>query len=89
MSLVDQEIDVNVPYIVNSDDPVVNRVYDEICSKMGLSFVPNIFKAMAHQPAMLEAKWESYKAIMLHGSLSRLTKELIAVAVSSVNSCFY
>ena len=38
---------------------------------------------------MLKAKWEAYKAIMARGELRRLTKELIAVAVSAVNACFY
>lgn len=89
MSLVDQEIKVNVPYVVETKDPVVSQVYDEIQTELGLSFVPNIFKAMAHQPAMLQAKWESYKMVMLEGVLKPSTKELIAVTVSAVNGCSY
>jgi alkylhydroperoxidase family enzyme len=89
MSLVDREIDVNVPYVLASEDPVVRDVYGEIKARMGIPFIPNIFKALAHQPEMLQAKWESYKAIMGQGRLRRLTKELIAVAVSAVNACFY
>ncbi len=89
MSLIDREIDVNVPYVIESDDPVVQTVYGEIKKTMGIPFVPNIFKAMAHQPAALEAKWQSYKAVMLAGDLSRLSKELVAIAVSAVNACYY
>lgn len=89
LSLIDREIDVNVPYVLESDDPAVRQVYDEIKAKMGIPFIPNIFKALAHQPAMLQAKWESYQAIMLTGRLRRRTKELIAIAVSAVNGCFY
>ncbi len=89
MALIDKEIDVNVPYILESDDATVNRVYDEIKQNFGIPFIPNIFKALAHYPDALEAKWEAYKAIMLRGELQRLTKELIAVAVSGVNACFY
>jgi alkylhydroperoxidase/carboxymuconolactone decarboxylase family protein YurZ len=89
MSLIDREVDVNVRYVLRSENPTVGKVYDEIKSRMGIPFVPNIFKALAHQPQMLEAKWESYKAVMLGGRLRRLTKELIAVAVSAVNGCFY
>lgn len=88
-SLVDKEIDVNVPYVLESEDPIVLRVYDEIKAKFGIPFVPNIFKAMAHVPTALEAKWNSYKALMLHGCLPRLTKELVAIAVSAVNACYY
>jgi alkylhydroperoxidase/carboxymuconolactone decarboxylase family protein YurZ len=89
LSLIDREIDVNVPYVVTSDDPVVRQVYGEIKAKMGIPFIPNIFKALAHQPAMLQAKWECYKAIMLTGRLRRRSKEMIAIAVSAVNGCFY
>lgn len=88
-SLIDKEIDVNVPYVVETDDPIVAQVYDDIRTTLALPFVPNIFKAMAHQPAMLQAKWESFKAIMLAGVLTRQTKELIALAVSAVNGCTY
>lgn len=89
MSLVDQEIDVNVPYVLDSDNETVRDVYAEIKRMMGIPFIPNIFKAIAHQPDLLQAKWESYKAIMGAGKLRRLTKELVAVAVSAVNACFY
>ncbi len=89
MSLIDREVDVNVPYVLESADETVRGVYDEIRSAMGVPFVPNIFKALAHQPAMLRAKWDSYKAIMGSGKLRNLTKELVAVAVSAVNACYY
>jgi len=89
ISLVGKEIDVNVPYVVEPPSPEVRAVYDELTAAMGIRFVPNIFKAMAHQPAVLRAKWDGYKAVMTGGRLGRLTKELIAVAVSAVNACFY
>jgi len=88
-SLVDKEIDVNVSYVVEPPNPEVRAVYDELTATMGIPFIPNIFKAMAHQPAVLRAKWEGYKAIMTGGQLGKITKELIAVAVSAVNACFY
>jgi len=89
LSHIDQEVDVNVPYVVASDDATVNEVYEEIKARMGIPFIPNIFKALANQPTMLKTKWESYKAIMGRGRLRPLTKQLIAVAVSAVNGCFY
>ena len=39
----------------------------------GFALEDHIFKALAHQPAMLQAKWECYKAIMLTGRLRRRT----------------
>lgn len=86
---IDREDTVNVPFVKESDDPVVNGVYEEIKKTFGIPFVPNIFKALAHVPRALKAKWDCYKAVMLGEPPSRLTKELIAVAVSSVNACYY
>ena len=88
-SLVDKEIEVNVPYVKEPQDSTVQRVYGEIKETFGIPFVPNIFKTLAHCPAALEAKWEGYKAIMLRGKVPRLTKEMVAIAVSAVNGCFY
>ena len=89
MSRVDQEVDVNVPYVLAPEDDVAASVYADIRRSMGIPFVPNIFKALAHQPAALQAKWNAYRAIMLRGKLRRLPKELIAVTVSAIHGCFY
>jgi alkylhydroperoxidase family enzyme len=68
----------------------VNRLYDEIKSELGTDFVPNLYKAMASNPDYLEANWRKVKAVMFEsGRLDRLTKEIIAVAVSAVNACPY
>jgi alkylhydroperoxidase family enzyme len=68
----------------------VGEIYDEIKSRLGLDFVPNLYKVMAANPAYLEANWNRVKAIMVReGKLDRLTKEVIAVAVSAVNGCDY
>jgi alkylhydroperoxidase family enzyme len=68
----------------------VKRLYDEIKSELGTDFVPNLYKAMASNPDYLEANWRKVKAVMFEsGRLDRLTKEIIAVAVSAVNACPY
>ncbi len=68
----------------------VAAVYDEIKSDLGIDFVPNLYKVMAANPDYLEANWRRVKAIMVApGRLDRLTKEIIAVAVSAVNACDY
>ena len=68
----------------------VREIYDEIKSTLGIDFVPNMYKVMAPNASYLEANWNKVKAVMIesHG-LDRLTKEIIAVAVSAVNSCDY
>jgi alkylhydroperoxidase family enzyme len=68
----------------------VAEIYQEIRSAFGIDFVPNMYKVMAPNPAYLDANWSRVKAVMIEqGRLDRLTKEIIAVAVSAVNSCDY
>ena len=68
----------------------VKALYEEIKSELGIDFVPNLYRAMASNPDYLEANWRKVKAIMFaSGKLDRLTKEIIAVAVSAVNACPY
>jgi alkylhydroperoxidase family enzyme len=68
----------------------VKALYDEIKAELGIDFVPNLYRAMAANPDYLEANWRRVKAIMAReGKLDRLTKEIIAVAVSAVNACHY
>ena len=68
----------------------VKDLYEEIKNTFGIDFVPNLYKVMAPNPAYLEANWNKVKAVMIESEhLDRLTKEIIAVAVSAVNSCDY
>jgi len=68
----------------------VKDIYEEIKSKLGIDFVPNLYKVMASKPGYLEANWNKVKAVMIEpGKLDRLTKEIIALAVSAVNGCDY
>lgn len=68
----------------------VKAIYDEIKEQLGIDFVPNLYRAMAPNPDYLEANWRKVKAVMLGGErLDRMTKEIIAVAVSAVNGCDY
>ncbi len=55
-----------------------------------LGFVPNVLRAYAHDDAKLSAFAAFYNDLMLAPSgLSKLEREMIAVAVSSVNHCYY
>ncbi len=68
----------------------VKEIYDEIKAQLGIDFVPNLYKVMAAKPAYLEANWRKVQAVMVEtGKLDRLTKEIIAVAVSAVLGCSY
>jgi alkylhydroperoxidase/carboxymuconolactone decarboxylase family protein YurZ len=69
----------------------VKKIYSEIKASLGIDFVPNMYKVMAHKPHYLETTWNKTKAIMhdKKGKLDSLTKEIIAVAVSATMGCEY
>lgn len=68
----------------------VRAVYQDIKEQLAIDFVPNLYKVMGAHPAYLEANWNKVKAVMFaSGRLDRLTKEIIAVAVSAAQGCRY
>ena len=70
-------------------EPAAQRVYAEIESELGFGIVPNVFRAMASCPWFLEANWNMFRSVVLHGSLPRLVKEMIGVVVSTVHESPY
>ena len=68
----------------------VKEIYDDIMATHDIDFVPNMYKVMAAKPDYLAANWNRIKAVMqAPGKLDKLTKEIIAVAVSAVMGCDY
>ena len=62
--------------------------FDKCREKLGL--VPNVLQAYAFDEKKLRAFTDMYNDLMLGASgLSKLEREMIAVAVSSVNHCYY
>ena len=68
--------------------PGVAATFAKCDEKLG--FVPNVLLAYSHDMPKLEAFSAFYNDLMLAPSgLSKLEREMIAVAVSSENKCFY
>jgi uncharacterized peroxidase-related enzyme len=68
--------------------PAMAAYFNKCREKLG--FVPNVLTAYAHDMAKLEAFAAFYNDLMLAPSgLTKLEREMIAVAVSSENHCFY
>jgi len=66
----------------------VAELFDKCQQKLGL--IPNVLIAYAHNPAKLRAFSQMYNTLMLGPSgLSKLEREMIAVAVSALNRCWY
>lgn len=52
-------------------------------------YVPNIVRALALRPELLDAEDHWSKALMYSGKLPRVLKEAVATTVSTVNDCNY
>ncbi|PJJ82719.1 putative peroxidase-related enzyme [Brevirhabdus pacifica] len=62
--------------------------FDKCVEKLGM--VPNVLRAYAFDPDKFDAFTAMYNDLMLADSpLSKLEREMIAVAVSAVNRCYY
>jgi AhpD family alkylhydroperoxidase len=73
-----------------SANPRLQSVFDDIRATRKSDFVNNFWRALANQPELLERTWSSIKQVMIApGALDPLTKELIYIAVSTINSCSY
>jgi AhpD family alkylhydroperoxidase len=70
-------------------DAVVREVFADIKATKHIDFVPDIWRALASHPPMLQDCWTRLKAIMQPGKVDLLTKEIVALAVSVTNSCRY
>jgi uncharacterized peroxidase-related enzyme len=77
---------LSLPQAALSDEM---KAYFAKCEEK-LGYVPNVLTAYAHDDAKLQAFAGFYNDLMLAPSgLSKLEREMIAVAVSSVNRCYY
>ena len=73
-----------------SSNPRVLAVFEDIRAIRKSDFVNNFWRALANEPALLERTWASVKEVMIApGALDPLVKELIYIAVSTINGCSY
>ena len=87
MSQSDQPTALDLPMM--DPLPEATQKYFDICNEK-LGMVPNVLRAHAFDVNKLNAFTGLYNELMLAESgLSKLEREMIAVAVSSINKCFY
>ena len=69
--------------------PEATQKYFDVCQEK-LGMIPNVLQAYAFDIEKLNSFTAMYNDLMLGASaLSKLEREMIAVAVSSVNKCYY
>ncbi len=69
--------------------PRLKAVFNDIRTTRKSTFVNNFWRSLCNDPVLLERTWEGLKAVMAPGALDPLTKELIYIAVSTINGCSY
>ena len=85
--MTDQPTALDLPMVDPLPEPT--QKYFDICQEK-LGFVPNVLRAYAFDIDKLNAFAALYNDVMLAPSgLSKLEREMIAVAVSSANKCYY
>ncbi len=91
MSITSPSVPCRFPLVdpARVTDPVVRAVYAEIERELGFGIVPNIFRAMGGQPAVLRATWDLFRATVLKGQLPRTVKEMVGIVVSAANNSEY
>lgn len=73
----------------------VAAIYADIKATKGINAVPNFWRVLATNPDHLEMIWTRLKTLMHPEALGRqikldpLTREIIALAVSTTNGCAY
>ena len=73
-----------------SASPRIKAVFEDIRAPRQTDFINNFWRALANDPANLERTWQELKELMGPGTkLDPVIKELIYVAVSTVNNCTY
>ncbi len=71
-------------------NPRTKAVFADIRAMRKADFVNNFWRGLCNDVGQLERTWASLKIVMAKdGALDPLTKELIYVAVSTVNGCSY
>lgn len=73
----------------NTTNPKVRAIFDDIKAARKVERINNFWRALATNPDHLESVWRHLKSVMRPGKLDMLTKEMIAIAVSSTNGCAY
>jgi len=80
---------LDIPLPQRQDLPEDIQQYLAQC-ETDLGMLPNVFAAFTHNVEQLRALMATYHALMFGPSgLSELEREMIAVAVSAANQCYY
>ena len=89
MSQPDYLMALDIPPLeLDALDSDIRKYFDKCQEKLGM--IPNVLRVYSFDQTKLRAFMDMYNDLMLSESnLSKLEREMIAVAVSSINRCYY
>jgi uncharacterized peroxidase-related enzyme len=67
--------------------PLSQEIFDK--TKKGLGFVPNMYKTMGNNPALLDAYTYAYNSFRANSGFSPVEQEVILLSVAYENNCEY
>lgn len=73
----------------NIDDEKIRHLYRQIQSGLGIDFIPNFFRYQATTPSIAETCWQTVAWTLIAGTVPRMIKEMVMVAVSHANQSRY
>ena len=68
-------------------DDQVQKIFEAFLKERGN--IPNMFRTVAHRPAILKTMIDHFKNVMGTGTVGLKLKELLFVRVSQLNHCDY
>lgn len=71
----------------NEVTPEIGAIYDLLLQERGA--VPNMFKTLAHTPALAQGIAAFLKPLLGNGALPGWYKEMVATRVAVLNECDY
>jgi alkylhydroperoxidase family enzyme len=74
----------NIQVEYEEASPEVRAVYDEVMDTRGEPGVPNVLKALGHNPNALRAVWSMLRWTIIEGEIPALLKQLILFRISTV-----
>ncbi len=86
--------DDDIPAMRRFPVPTVDELPDDVQSRIEAEteeagFTPNVFLALAYRPSHFRAFFQYYDALVDESELTRTEIEMIVVATSAANDCYY
>lgn len=72
-----------------SASEAAQAVFDDIRARRKTDYINNFWRALANDPALLQAVWARLQVVMAPGAIDPLVKEMVYIAVSTANGCDY